>query len=258
MPWVATMPVSNGKPGYTGRPFESFGPANALARASACARERQPSVFSPAQTSDAGSKRHPIGSETMPSRRPSAASQAASRPSMTALRSASENARRAVRLSRRVERRHAVQHRRDPLVADPGEVRAHRRRADDDAVEVGRMALRHQHPLAPAGRAAHEVRARGGPAVVLREDLLREHGHAPDRLVGEVEARLLLRHEGRVEDLPAVAGVGGDDGEAAGERGIALPRPPSGGATVPFRPPPPWNRKRPFQSAGSASAKPMP
>ncbi len=87
------------------------------------------------------------------------------------------------------------------------------------------MALRHQHALAPAGRAAHEVRVRGGPAVVLREDLLREHGHAPDRLVGEVEARLLLRHEGRVEDLPAVAGVGGDDGEAAGERGVALPRP---------------------------------
>ena len=87
------------------------------------------------------------------------------------------------------------------------------------------MALRHQHALAPAGRAAHEVRVRDGPAVVLREDLLREHGHAPDRLVGEVEARLLLRHEGRVEDLPAVAGVGGDDGEAAGERGVALPRP---------------------------------
>ena len=107
----------------------------------------------------------------------------------------------------------------------PEKCRPHRRRADDDAVEVGRIALRHQHALAPAGRAAHEVRVRGGLAVVLREDLLREHGHAADRLVGEVEARLLLRHEGRVEDLPAVAGVGGDDGEAAGERGIALPRP---------------------------------
>ena len=60
---------------------------------------------------------------------------------------------------------------------------------------------------------------------MLRDDLPGEHGHAPDRLVGEVEARLLLRHEGRVEDLPAVTGVGGDDGEAAGKRGIVLPRP---------------------------------
>ena len=119
-----------------------------------------------------------------------------------------------------------VQHRRDPLVPDPGEVGAHRRRTDDDPVEVGRIALRHQHALAPAGRAAHEVGVRGGPAIVLREDLLREHGHAPDRLVGEVEARLLLRHERRVEDLAAMSGVGGDDGEAAGERGVALPRPP--------------------------------
>ncbi len=131
----------------------------------------------------------------------------------------------AVRLPRGVERRHAVQHRRDPLVTDAGEARAHRRRADHDPVEVGGIALRHQHALAPAGGAAHEVRVRGGPAVVLREDLLREHGHAPDGLVGEVEARLLLRHEGRVEDLPAVTGVGGDHGEAADERRIPLPRP---------------------------------
>ena len=65
---------------------------------------------------------------------------------------------------------------------------------------------------------------RGGLTVVLRDDLAGEHGHAPDGLVGEVEARLLLRHEGRVEDFPAVTGVGSDDGEAAGERGIALPR----------------------------------
>ena len=143
---------------------------------------------------------------------------------MTVFRSASENARRASGVPE-ASSAQAVQHRRDPLVPDAGEARAHRRRADDDPVEVGGMALRHQHALAPAGRAAHEVGARRGPAVVLRDDLLREHGYATDRLVGEVEARLLLRHEGRVEDLPAVAGVGGDDGEAAGERGVARPRP---------------------------------
>jgi hypothetical protein len=183
------MPVSNGKPGYTCRSFESFGPANALARAA---------VGVVAGGEQAVDDRLPIGV------REGAAS---------------------VRLSRRVLRRHPVQHRRHPLVPDPGEARAHRRRADDDPVEVRRVALRHQHALAPAGRAAHEVRVRGGPTVVLRQDLLREHGHAPDRLVGEVETRLLIRHEGGVEGLPAVAGVGGDDGEAAGERGIALPRP---------------------------------
>ena len=99
---------------------------------------------------------------------------------------------------------------------------------------------------------------RGGLAVVLRDDLASEYGHASDGLVGEVEARLLLRHEGRVEDLPAVAGVGGDDGEARASAASPCPVRPSGGATVPFRPPPPWNRKRPFHSAGSASAKPMP
>ena len=161
----------------------------------------------------------------MPSRRPSAPSQAASRPSTTAFRSASENARRPSGFpdaSSGATRFSIVATHSSPM---PENVRAHRRRADDDAVEVGRIALGHQHALAPAGRAAHEVRVGGGPAVVLRDDLLREHGHAPDRLVGEVEARLLLRHEGRVEDLPAVTGVGGDDGEAAGERGLAPPRP---------------------------------
>ena len=130
-----------------------------------------------------------------------------------------------VGLSRRVEWRDAVEHGRDPFVSDAGEGRTHRRRTHDDAVEVRRIALRHQHALAPARRAAHEVRMRGGLAVVLRDDLASEYGHASDGLVGEVEARLLLRHEGRVEDLPAVTGVGRDDGEAPGERGIALPRP---------------------------------
>src|SRR5687767_15372374 len=48
--------------------------------------------------------------------------------------------------------RHRVEHRRHPLVADAREVRAHRGRARDDAVEVPRVALRHQHALAAAGR----------------------------------------------------------------------------------------------------------
>ena len=87
------------------------------------------------------------------------------------------------RPARRVLRRHPVEHRRDPLVADPREVRAHRRGADDVAVAVRGMALRHQHALAPAGRAAHEVGARRGPAVVLCQDPLRELRHPPDRLI---------------------------------------------------------------------------
>jgi hypothetical protein len=41
------------------------------------------------------------------------------------------------------------------------------------------------------------------------------------------------------------------------ERSPAYP-PPSGGCTLPFKPPPPWKRKRPFQFVGSATAKPMP
>jgi hypothetical protein len=32
---------------------------------------------------------------------------------------------------------------------------------------------------------------------------------------------------------------------------------PSGGRIDPFKPPPPWNRKRPFQRSGSAIAKPI-
>ncbi len=129
-----------------------------------------------------------------------------------------------VRLPGGVEGRHLVDHRRHPLVPNAGEVRAHGRRADHDAVEGGWIALRHQHALAPAGRAAHEVRVGGGTAVVPREDLLRQHRDAPDRLVGEVEARLLVGHEGGVEHLAAMAGVGGDDREAAGERRVALSR----------------------------------
>src|SRR4029453_3402832 len=94
------------------------------------------------------------------------------------------------------------------------------RRAGDDAVEEGRMALRHQHRLTPAGRTPGEVRAVGSLRVVLRDDLLREGRDTSNCLIGEVERGLLLLHEARVESpLTLMTGIGRDDGEAANERG---------------------------------------
>ena len=56
---------------------------------------------------------------------------------------------------------------------------------DDDAVEVGRVALRHQHAFASARRTAGEVRMFGWLAVMLRDDVLGDLGDAADGLVAK-------------------------------------------------------------------------
>ncbi len=119
--------------------------------------------------------------------------------------------------SRCVLRRDAVEDRGDPFVTDAGEVRPHRRRAGHDAVEVGRIPLRHQHGFAAARRTAREVGVVGRPGVVGRDDPFGQHGDAPHRLIGEVEAGLLFPHEAGVEDLPGVTGVGRHHGESTRE-----------------------------------------
>ena len=122
------------------------------------------------------------------------------------------------------------------------------------------IALGHQHRFATAGGAAGEVRMVRRLPVVLRDDALRDLRDATDGHVSEIEIRLLVLHEAAVERAgPLMAGVGADDGEAARERGaVAGGRGAEGRCTDPLSPPPPWNRNRPFQSSGSASAKPMP
>ena len=81
--------------------------------------------------------------------------------------------------------------------------------------------------------------------VVARDDVFRQPRHASDRYVREIQGRLLVLHEARIEDGAFVAGVRGDDGEAARERRRDRPRPraPSGMPTRPFSPPPPCIRK---------------
>ena len=50
---------------------------------------------------------------------------------------------------------------------------------------------------------------------MLRDDLLGEHGDAPDGDEREVECGLLVLHERAVERAALMTGVGADDGEAA-------------------------------------------
>ena len=98
--------------------------------------------------------------------------------------------------------------------------RAHCGRARDDAVEVQRIALRHEHRFASAGRTADEVGMRRRLAIVGFDDLLREHRNAPVRDEFEVECGLLVLHEGAVESAAGalMSGVGGGDSETAYQR----------------------------------------
>ena len=132
---------------------------------------------------------------------PSLASQALSTPSMTPFFCASDNTARGSTLPDASFVRRGVEHRRDPFVADARVRRAHRRRAGDDAVEEGRMTLRHQHRFAATGRTAGEVRAIGRLGIVLRDDLFGQHRDPSDGLIREVEGRLLLLHEAGVESV---------------------------------------------------------
>ena len=91
------------------------------------------------------------------------------------------------------------------------------------------------------------------------DDGLGDDGDLGHRLVEKIERGLLIREEGAVEprlwwpeSVLATAKP-----RASAERSPAN-APPAGGCTLPFNPPPPWNRKRPFQFAGSATAKPIP
>src|SRR5206468_2614403 len=102
-----------------------------------------------------------------------------------------------------------------------GEVGTHRGRAGDDAVEVARVALGHDHRLAAARGAADEVRVIGCFTVVSRHYRLAHGRDLADRLVEEVQRGFLLVEEARVEDLALVPTVGGNDGVAAGQRGLA-------------------------------------
>src|SRR5690348_6211010 len=95
-------------------------------------------------------------------------------------------------------------------------------RSRNDAVEVGRVALRHDHRLAASGGAADEVRMRGRPAVVCFDDLFREHGDARVRDVLEIESGLLILLEAAVEGSAGagMAGVGGGNCKSANQCGL--------------------------------------
>ena len=96
---------------------------------------------------------------------------------------------------------------------------AHRRRADDDAVEQLGIALHREHALAPAGRAAGHVAVRDRAAVEpLGQRLAGERDRA-HRGLGEIERGALVGHERGVEHRALVAAVVADHREAAGEGG---------------------------------------
>ncbi len=99
-----------------------------------------------------------------------------------------------------------------------GETGAHRRRGRDDAVEVVREALRHHHGLAATRGAAYEVRMFIRSSVMLRDDLLCDHGDFGDGLVEKIQRSLLVLKKAAVEHRALVAGVGARHGESARER----------------------------------------
>src|SRR5262249_14258832 len=97
--------------------------------------------------------------------------------------------------------------------------------AGDHAVEVGGVTLCHQHRLPPTGRAAGEIGVVRRLAVVPRDDLFCENGHATDSLIRKVETRLLVPHESRVErPFALLPSIRAHDGEPARERRLVAGR----------------------------------
>ena len=131
------------------------------------------------------------------------------------------------RLAVRAFRRNLVQVHGDTARREIRMSGSHRGRAGHDAVEVERIALRHQHRFASACGASDEVGMRRRLAVVTLDDLFRQHGHASDRDVFEVERGLLILHESAIETAAGtlMAGVGGGDGETARPAPVDRPRP---------------------------------
>ena len=126
------------------------------------------------------------------------------------------------RLTLLILRRNLVERSRNPAVADARIAGAHGGRAGDDAVEIGRIALGHQHGFAAAGGTAGEVRMIDGLAVMLRHDSLGDFGDAADGDVCEIEAGLLILLEAAIEAAAAfMASIGAGDREAARESGIS-------------------------------------
>ena len=88
------------------------------------------------------------------------------------------------------------------------------RRSGDDAVEIGRVALRRLHRLPPAGRAAVEIRKLRIVAVIGRDHLLGCHRCFVHGAPSEVD-KLLGMTEGEAGIVAGVAGVCGAHGISA-------------------------------------------
>ena len=96
--------------------------------------------------------------------------------------------------------------------------------ARNDAVEIGRITLRHDHGFAASGGASVEIGVLGGASVVRCDQSLGELGYAPDGDVIEIQAGLLIAEEAAVETRPFVAAVGGHYREAASQTGRVASR----------------------------------
>ena len=141
-------------------------------------RVRQPAEDSLAHSSAAGSNVQRRGSSMTPSFTPSFPSHAA-----TAERVSSWNFAGSTRLfpSGVWVARQSQRVRDDFVRAIRGRI------AGDDAVVVGREALRFHHRLVAAGRAAVEVGAIGKPAGVVADDQLARFGHQVNRAIRPVD-----------------------------------------------------------------------
>src|SRR5262245_60803527 len=95
-------------------------------------------------------------------------------------------------------------------------------RSRDHAIEVRRIALRHDHRFSASGGAADEVRMCGRTSVVSLDDELGEHSDARVGDVLEIEGGLLIRLKAAVKATAgaSVTGVGGCDRESANQRGL--------------------------------------
>ena len=111
----------------------------------------------------------------------------------------------------------------DVLITDPAQReiadgRSHRRSAGDDAVEQVRIALRHDHAFASAGRTAYKVVVMRRGAVVRLDDRTRDFDGFRIRLQLEIQQGLLIGHEAAVEAAALMTAVRRDDREAALDR----------------------------------------
>ena len=93
-----------------------------------------------------------------------------------------------------------------------------------DAVKLQRQTLRGHHCLAATVGAADEVRVFGATPIKARDDGFRQQGRLVDRVVGVIDAGLLVEGEMRIDQgRAAMTPIRGDDRETPRKPGGLAP-----------------------------------